>query len=135
MGRFCHSVIEAFLIHTNSFIPSSTILRIAFRLPSSSISNRSVSYETNQDQQKLGSTKTQKLGRGGCHFHRLRNSRASGFLFSSEPLKVAPGNLGHASIAITADLYTQVASSIQKQHIENLGKLRIGQVTQDKAFR
>jgi len=70
-----------------------------------------------------------KLGRGDCHFHSLRHSHASALLSCGTPLKVVSERLGHASIAITADLYTHVAPSIQKHHIENLARLRTGQVT------
>jgi len=45
---------------------------------------------------------------------------------------VVSERLGHASIAITADLYTHVAPSIQKHHIENLARLRTGQVTKEE---
>jgi len=70
-----------------------------------------------------------KLGRGDCHFHSLRHSHASALLSCGTPLKVVSERLGHASIAITGDLYTHVAPSIQKHHIENLARLRTGQVT------
>ena len=40
--------------------------------------------------------------------------------------------MGNASIAITANLYTHVAPSIQKHHIENLARLRTVQVTKEE---
>ena len=40
--------------------------------------------------------------------------------------------MGHAGIAITANLYTHVAPSIQKHHIENLVRLRTVQVTKEE---
>ena len=40
--------------------------------------------------------------------------------------------LGYASIAITPDLYTHVVPSIQKHNIENLARLRTGQITKEE---
>jgi len=61
-----------------------------------------------------------------------REPTDSALLSSGAPLKVVSERLGHASIAITADLYTHGAPSIQKHHIENLAKLRTGQITKEK---
>ncbi|MCH7607928.1 MAG: site-specific integrase [Chloroflexi bacterium] len=54
-----------------------------------------------------------KVGLPKAHFHSLRHSHASLLLLSGQHLKVVQERLGHSSIAITGDLYSHVADSLQ----------------------
>ncbi len=56
-------------------------------------------------------------------FHGLRHGHASLMLASGVDLKVASQRLGHSSISITADLYTHVASKLDKQAADSLNTL------------
>jgi len=47
-------------------------------------------------------------------FHALRHSMASALLAAGVPLKVVSETLGHASIAITADVYAHVSPELRK---------------------
>jgi integrase len=56
-------------------------------------------------------------------FHGLRHTHASLMLTSGADLKVTSARLGHSSISITADLYTQVASALDRQASQQLDEL------------
>lgn len=53
--------------------------------------------------------------------HDLRHGAATRMLDAGIPLKVVSEHLGHASIAITADVYQHVTKKMQRQAAETLG--------------
>jgi integrase len=53
--------------------------------------------------------------------HTLRHSAASVMLTNGVPLKVVSKRLGHSSIAITGDVYGQVAPDVSRQAVRTLG--------------
>jgi len=56
-------------------------------------------------------------------FHGLRHAHASLMLAAGTDLKVTSERLGHSSITITADLYTHVASRLDRQAADALDAL------------
>jgi integrase len=54
-------------------------------------------------------------------FHGLRHSFASIMLRAGAPLKVTSEALGHTTVAITADLYTDVLGGLQREAADQLG--------------
>jgi integrase len=54
------------------------------------------------------------LGLAGIHFHSLRHSHATALLAAGVHPKVAQERLGHATVAMTLDLYSHVTTSMQE---------------------
>ena len=56
-------------------------------------------------------------------FHALRHSCASALLAAGVPLKVVSETLGHASIAITADVYAHVAPELRRDAADAMDRV------------
>ena len=54
------------------------------------------------------------------HLHDLRHSAASMALTAGVPMKVVSENLGHASLRITADVYSHVTTDLAKESAERV---------------
>ena len=63
------------------------------------------------------------VGIGHVRFHDLRHTHASLMLKQGTHLKVVSERLGHASIAVTADIYSHVDPGLQAQAAEQLDEL------------
>ncbi len=63
-------------------------------------------------------TDTAELPR--IHLHDLRHSAASMALTAGVPMKVVSENLGHASLRITADVYSHVTTDLAKDSAERV---------------
>ena len=61
-----------------------------------------------------------KAGLDGVRFHDLRHTHASLMLADGVHLKVVSERLGHSNVAITGDLYSHVAPSVQKDAADRL---------------
>ena len=55
--------------------------------------------------------------------HSLRHSAASVMLTRGVPLKVVSDRLGHATVAITADVYGHVTAEADRQAADRLAEL------------
>ena len=64
---------------------------------------------------------SKRAGLEGLRFHDLRHTHASLMLADGVHLKVVSERLGHSSIAITADLYSHVAPTVQREAAERFG--------------
>ncbi len=62
----------------------------------------------------------------GIRFHDLRHAAATSMLAAEVPLKVASERLGHATIGITADLYTHSVASLEADAALKLHRLLRG---------
>ena len=62
-----------------------------------------------------------KAGFEHFRFHDLRHTHASLMLGEGVHLKVVSERLGHSSIAITADIYSHVQPTVQKEAVERFG--------------
>lgn len=62
----------------------------------------------------------ERAGLPGVGLHTLRHSAASVMLSNGVPLKVVSDVLGHASIAITGDVYGHVSPEVSRQALEAL---------------
>jgi integrase len=61
-------------------------------------------------------------GMPAIHFHSLRHSHATALLQAGVHPKVAQERLGHASVAITLDLYSHVSSDMDKDAADRLDR-------------
>ena len=59
-------------------------------------------------------------------FHDLRHSTASLLAATGSSLRTAMEILGHSQIAITADLYTHLFESVEREAMERVDKLLVG---------
>ena len=81
-----------------------------------------------------------KAGLAKFRFHDLRHTHASLMLSKGIHLKIVSERLGHSSIAITADLYSHVLTSVHRDTVSQFGsewrrrngKFRLGQVKSSK---
>jgi integrase len=64
-----------------------------------------------------------RAGIGHVRLHDLRHTHASLMLASGEHLKVVSDRLGHASVAITGDLYSHVAPGLGRAAADRLDRL------------
>lgn len=55
--------------------------------------------------------------------HGLRHTHATLLLEAGVPLKVVGERLGHASIAITADLYSHVTQTMQRSAVDKFAAM------------
>jgi integrase len=62
-----------------------------------------------------------KAGLPSVGLHTLRHSAASVMLTKGVPLKVVSKMLGHASIAITGDIYGHVSPDVSREAVTKLG--------------
>ncbi len=62
----------------------------------------------------------ERAGLNGIHLHTLRHSAASFLLAAGTHTKVVQEHLGHSSYAITADIYSHVASVQQREAADRL---------------
>lgn len=62
-------------------------------------------------------------GISGVSFHDLRHTHATLLLLGHVPLKVVSERLGHASIAVTANLYSHVTETLQREAVDVLTRL------------
>jgi integrase len=63
-----------------------------------------------------------RLGLQPIRFHDLRHSAASLMLAQGVPLKTVSETLGHASIAITADVYAHVTPDLRREAADALDR-------------
>jgi integrase len=63
---------------------------------------------------------TDRLGLGRRRFHCLRHSAATAMLAAGVPLEVVSRTLGHAGLAITADIYARVLPPAQRDAADRL---------------
>ena len=63
---------------------------------------------------------TERLGLGRRRFHSLRHSMATAMLAAGVPLEVISRTLGHAGVAITADIYARVLPTAQREAARRL---------------
>jgi len=61
-----------------------------------------------------------KAGLPGIGLHTLRHSSASVMIVNGVPLKVVSEILGHASIAITGDVYGHVSPDVSREALDRL---------------
>ncbi|MDT0277111.1 tyrosine-type recombinase/integrase [Blastococcus goldschmidtiae] len=64
----------------------------------------------------------QRAGLADVHLHTLRHSAASFLLAAGTHTKVVQEHLGHASYAITADIYSHVGPGQQREAADRLGE-------------
>ncbi|MPZ99500.1 MAG: tyrosine-type recombinase/integrase [Dehalococcoidia bacterium] len=64
-------------------------------------------------------------------FHDLRHGAATFLLAQGVPMKVVQSILGHAQIAITADLYSHVAPELHRDAADRIGALLFGGAGED----
>ncbi len=62
----------------------------------------------------------QRAGLKGVHLHTLRHSAASFLLAAGTHTKVVQEHLGHSSYAITADIYSHVTPTLQREAADRL---------------
>ena len=60
---------------------------------------------------------------GGLRFHDLRHFHASELLRQGVNAKVVQERLGHASIAVTLDIYSHLAPTMQRDAADNFDRL------------
>jgi integrase len=64
-----------------------------------------------------------KAGVPRCRFHATRHTAATLMLNDGVPLEVVSATLGHAGIAITADVYAKVRPKLQKQAADAMDRV------------
>ena len=64
-----------------------------------------------------------RAGVGRRRFHASRHTAASLLLDSGVPLEVVSAVLGHASLAITADVYARVSMDAKRRALETLSEV------------
>ncbi len=65
-----------------------------------------------------------KAGLPDVRFHDLRHSAATNWLAGGMHQKIASERLGHASVAITLDLYSHVTATMQREAVEAITRKR-----------
>lgn len=69
---------------------------------------------------------TRQAGLPSIHLHDLRHSAASLALAAGVPMKVVSENLGHSTLAVTANVYSHVTSDVARQAADQVGAVLDG---------
>jgi integrase len=67
-------------------------------------------------------TTAKRLGMNGVGLHTLRHSAASMMLTGGVPLTTVSEVLGHASVAVTGDVYSHVSPNVDREALDSLSE-------------